>query len=260
MILNLPLFSLIFFAGGVITLALAVVIWKRRPAPGTVPLSILLLSAAIWCLSSAFEVGSTELTSRLIFGKISYLGVVSNGVFWLIFTLDYSGSKVWRRPRNLIWLCAIPVITLVLAWTNELHGWVWSDVYPTLGPLGVTWVWEHGPWFLVNPLYQYLLYFSGIFVLIRFGLQRRKIYRKQVIILILGTLIPVIGSILYVLRIDPAGGYDLTPLYMCVASIIYSITIIQFHFMNILPVAYQELVKINPDGILVLDRRAISWK
>jgi hypothetical protein len=40
---------------------------------------------------------------------------------------------------------------------------------------------------------------------------------------ILADLIPIIGSILYVLRIDPLG-FDLTPLYISIAAVIYTVT------------------------------------
>ena len=214
---------------------------------------MLLLAAAVWNILAFFEAGAVELSTRIICSKIIYLGAVSTGVFWLAFTLDYSGSAWWKRPGNIILLSIIPLVTLAIAWTNELHGWLWSRIYITNGPLGITSVWEHGPWFMVNPVYQYLLYILGMVILFRYGFRQPRIHFKPVIICLAGTALPIIGSILYVAGINPAGGFDITPFYISVASTIYCLTIFRYRFIDIVPEAYQLMGKNIPDGVLILD-------
>ncbi len=145
-------FSVIIFAGFVIALALAAIIWTRRPSPGTTPLALLLVAASIWIIGNALESSANELAARVLFNKISYIGVTSSGVFWLIFTLDYTGSAWWKNPRNLVLVCIIPFLTLVMAWTNELHGLQWSNVYLTEGPTGTISTWEIGLLYIVSPI------------------------------------------------------------------------------------------------------------
>jgi PAS domain S-box-containing protein len=256
MIFEFSVFSLIYFAGGVICLAGVALVRNRRPAPGVVPLMLFLFSGAIWTLLGAFEAGAIELSVKIICTKIMYTGVVSTGIFWLAFTLDYTGSTWWKQPRNLMLLSIIPLITLILAWTNEYHGWQWSRIFLVSTPLGVNSVWEHGPWYLVNPIYQYSLYALGIFVFCRFGLRHTQIFRKQVIVMLLATLLPVIGSILYVAGLKMAGGYDLTPLFISAAAFIYSFTVFRTQFFQMLPIAYKALVNSIPDGVLILDPRS----
>jgi signal transduction histidine kinase len=106
---------------------------------------------------------------------------------------------------------------------------------------------------MVNPVYQYILYGWGIFVLCRYGWRKSRMHRMQIVLLLAGTAFPVFGNILYVLGINPASGFDLTPFYISSATIIYGVTIICFRLMDVLPVAYKALVKNIPDGILVLD-------
>jgi PAS domain S-box-containing protein len=256
MTFDFPLFSFIFLLGGLVCLFLAAAVWARRPAPGIVPLTMLLLAAAVWTIPCAFEAGATQLSTRIICSQIAYIGVVSTGVFWLAFVLDYSGANWWKQPRNFILLSIIPVITLAIAWTNGLHGWLWSSVYLTEGPLGITSIWEHGPWFLVNPVYQYGLYLCGMVILLRFGVQRPRIYWKPVLICLIGTVIPMVGSMLYVFRVDLAGGFDITPFYISAAAILYSVAICCYRFVDVLPVAYPVILRDIPDGVLVLDAQA----
>ncbi len=245
--------SIIFFFGGIASLLIGAVLWNRRPAPGVIPLFCMMIASAILIMSSAFEAGAAELSVRIICIKISYLGIVSLGVFWLAFAQDYSGSKWWKRPRNLALICILPVITILLAWTNELHHWQWSNIYLIEGPLGLTSVWEHGPWYMVNPFYQYFLNLIGIIILLRYGLGRNRANLKPVLIILGGALIPIIGSLCYIMRFDPAEGFDLTPLYMTVGTIVFSIAVFRYRFLDILPVAHKALITSIPDGILVLN-------
>jgi PAS domain S-box-containing protein len=257
MIFNFPVFTLIFFAGGAICLLLAAALWPRRPAQGVAPLIYLLIAGAVWTLMGMAEAGAIDLPAKILCTRLMYFGVVSTGVFWLSFALDYSGSTWWKRPRNFLLLSIIPLVTLVLAWTNDYHGLLWSEIYLTSGPLGPTSVWKHGALYMLNPIYQYFLYAWGIFIICRYGLRRQRIFQKQVILILIATAIPVVSSILYVLGINPVEGYDFTPFFISLAAAIYAITIFRFQFMSVLPVAYQALVNGIPDGVLVLDPRGL---
>jgi hypothetical protein len=165
--------SMILFTGGLVCLGLAVVILHRRTAPGALPLMLVLISAAFYTIPSAFDAAVTELTTRILCIKISYIGTVTTGVLWLIFTLDYTGSNWWKRPRNLILISILPVITLLIAWTNELHHLLWANVYLVNGPLGLT---SLGSWAVVysKSIYQYSLMACGIVILCRFGFRKPR--------------------------------------------------------------------------------------
>lgn len=247
-------FSLALFAGFVIALTLAAVILTRRPAPGIVPLTCLMVAASIWILASAFEVAATDIPVKVIWNQVSYIGITSSGIFWLIFALDYSGSSWWKKPRNILLISVVPILTLAMVWTNDLHHLEWSSVHIVDGPMGLTSVWGKGTLYYVNPVTQYLLYLAGIVVLYRLA-TKRTIYRKQVALIITGNIVPIVGNILYALRINIAGGADLTPFYLIVSLIIYSFAILYFRFPDILPIAYKAIVKNIPDGLLILDNQ-----
>src|SRR5262245_8875400 len=96
--------------------------WRRRPAPGPTVLTIMMLAVTVWALGYAFELGSTDLSTALFWAKIEYLGIVAGPVAALLLALEYTGRERWLARRNLALLAVIPLITLLLVWTNELHG------------------------------------------------------------------------------------------------------------------------------------------
>jgi PAS domain S-box-containing protein len=249
---NFPWYSLIYLAGAVLTLALAIIVRGRQFAPGVTPFSYLLFSLTVWTLAIALEIGAVEIPAKILFAKIEYFALVNTGALSLLFILEYTHSRV-LRGRKIILLWIVPVLSLAMAWTNELHGLVWSNIYLNADMNGTISVWEHGPLYLVTPLYQYLLLFAGIIILFRNGLHRPRVYRRQVYWLLAGSLVPVAGSIVYVAGGNIIKGFDITPVTICIMGVVFAITILRFKFLDILPTATAAFVKNLPDGFLLLD-------
>jgi len=247
------LFSLIFFAGGLITGVLAAIIWQRRPAPGIIPITLYLLAISLWLLSTAFESGGTELGSKFLWTRIQYLAVCSCGVLWLFFAYEFSGNNLLRRFPVYILVCLVPAISVALVWTNPSHGLIWTHIHMTLGTLGYTSIMELGPLYLIIPLHQYVLVIWGIVILARYILYKPRLFRIQLILFITGTSVPILGSILYLFDITFIQYFDITAFCAFLSSIFFAIAILLFHFLEVIPVAYRALVNSIPEGIIILD-------
>ena len=96
--------------------------WKHRRAPGAMPFAVLMLFVAQWTLAYAFELGSTSLQGKILWANIKYFGVVIAPVAWLFFVLQYTRREHWLKARNIALFSVEPFITLLLVWTNDLHG------------------------------------------------------------------------------------------------------------------------------------------
>ncbi|HXV42896.1 MAG TPA: histidine kinase N-terminal 7TM domain-containing protein, partial [Anaerolineae bacterium] len=108
-----------------VSIILALSAWQRRTTPGSKAFALLTLLLAEWLLGYALELGGVDLTTKIFWAKIQYLGIVSVPLLWLAFALQFTQQEKWLTPRN--WLLAgiIPLSTLLLTWTNELHGLIW---------------------------------------------------------------------------------------------------------------------------------------
>ncbi|MBN1188866.1 MAG: PAS domain S-box protein [Dehalococcoidales bacterium] len=254
---DFPWYSSVYLIGSALTLVLAVVIRTRQFAPGVIPFTLLLFSMTIWTLTSALEAGAVDISAKIIFSKAEYVALVSSGVLSLTFILEFTRSTWSKRRRNLILLWIVPVLSLAVVWTNELHGQVWPSIYLVRDITGVISVWEHGPAFWPILIYQYILYAIGIFILVRFLMQSRGMYRRHIIWLLAGSMIPIIGSIVYVSGGSPVKGFDLTPVSICLMGVIYAVTILRFKFMDILPTATESFLEKLPDGFLLLDAEGL---
>ncbi|HEX2171053.1 MAG TPA: histidine kinase N-terminal 7TM domain-containing protein, partial [Dehalococcoidia bacterium] len=229
--------------------------WQRRPSPGAVPFAVLMIAVTIWATAYAFELAGPDLAGKVLAAKVVYLGVVTVPVAWLAFSLEYTGREYWLTSRRLMILAAIPIVTLVLVWTNEFHGLIWSAVrLDTTRPFALLSV-ERGWWFWIFAIYTYLLLsFSTILIvadLIRFGF----IYRGQALALLVGTFAPWISNALYLARLTPVPNLDLTPFAFTVSGLAIVWGLYRYKLLDIVPIANDLVVRDLPEGVVVLNAR-----
>lgn len=247
--------SLFLFATALVALILAAFVWQRRSASGAIPFSMLMLSASWWAVCNAIEYLVTDLDSKIFWAKMAYLGTASVPVFWFIFAFHYSSEKLQiKRSIYYILLWVIPVVTLLTVWSNEWHHLFWNEFTPI--PDSNRLIFGHGPWFWVFVLYSYLLMAIGALVLLYTTLFRNPFpYRHQGAALVIGTLMPWLGNLIYLLPENPVPGIDLTPFGFSLAGIFYAWALFRYKLLDILPLAHDSLVMSMNDGFLVLGRR-----
>jgi len=102
----------------ILLVPLALLVWRRRGAPGVVPLAALMLGVALWSLAYAFSLVQVALSAQLFWINISYLGIGLVPASWLAFALEYVGLGAWLTRRRLALLAIEPLLTLALAVTN----------------------------------------------------------------------------------------------------------------------------------------------
>lgn len=237
--------------------ALMFLIWQQRNKPGAKPFAWMLMAAAIWSASSAFEYLSPEVAGKILFSKIEYLGIATLPVFWLLFAIKYSRQSKWTEERShrpiLILLWIIPAITILLVFSNEWHGLIWRHVTPVSSKQYAYAIFEHGAWFTIQAVYSYLLLLAGTILLLQAVARFPRAYRRQAVAIVAGLAIPWIANGLYLTNLLPIPGLDPTPVTFIITGVIYTWGVFRARWFNILPVALDTLVASLPDGVVVLD-------
>ena len=240
-------------AATVLLFVLAVFGWRHRSAPGRTPGIFLLLAVAEWSLAYAFELGSATLEAKTIWSQIKYLGVVTVPVSWMAFALQYTGRVKQLKLRHVALLLILPVVTLLLVWTNHLHGLIWSDIrMDTTGSLPMR-IAVHAKWFWIHTTYSYLLLFLGAAVLVRALLRSPHLYRGKADAVLLAVLAPWIGNILHIYRLGPFPHLDLTPFAFTLTGAAIAWSLFRFHLLDILPSARDAVIESMKDIVIVMD-------
>ncbi len=246
-------YSLLFLITSLVSGVGAMLAFGRSTSKGAKELGLLLISATVWSFVVFLEAAATTLEDKLILTKISYVAVVTTPVLYLIFVYRFIGSKRFASFRKIVQLLIVPIIVLILAWTNEYHHLIWTSLSPINVETNLT-TYHHGIGFFIGYLsYNYLLMLWSTILLARFIIDHQKTFRSQGWIVLLASLCPWVASVFYMLDVNIAKGFDLTPGSISLSGLLFIFAILEVRLLDLLPIAREALVENLLEGILVLD-------
>jgi PAS domain S-box-containing protein len=238
----------------VIASSVAIYVWQRRAtASGAMALALLAFACAEWSLGYALEIAGADLPTKIFWGKSQYIGIVTVPFSWVIFAYSHSSQGARMTRRMVILLSIVPLVTLILAFTNEYHGLIWQAVRiltaGTFSALDIT----HGSWFWIYWGYSNILLLVGTIFILRSFNRTKGVFRRQNVILLIAVLTPWFGNVLYVSGLSPISNLDITPFAFTISVVVFAWGIFSFKLVNLAPVARELVVEEMPDGMIVLD-------
>lgn len=247
-------YSIFLFAAAIVTALLAIYTgWDRRRAISSATGIILLLIAITVYISGAgMELASSDLARILFWVKIEYLGIASIPSLLLIVVLGYTDRTRHLSPGLLALLSIIPLITIALVLTgNPLHyqtvGVDTSAPFPRL-------VFTPGLGYYLNACYQYIAMFMATGLLMRaYHRSTRPLYTRQILIMEIGLIAPLIASILYLAGLSPIPHLDLAPYALIITALASTVGIFSFRLFDLSPIAHSVILRQIPVGVMVVD-------
>jgi PAS domain-containing protein len=245
--------SILMLCSAMGSLFLALYTFQSRKNPAMLNLSMLLLAVTAWALGYSLELASSSLPLMRFFATLSYLGIATIPVFWLIFVARYSGNDGWLTPLNQALLFVIPFVSIVLVATNDLHHlfYVMSEegVFGDFSFLNT----EPALFWWVHVTYSYLTILAGLWLLISLYFRVPRTNRFSVGLFIAGLLLPYAANFAYVSGFKPYGFLDITPIAFIVMGVLLFFGAFTKRAMDVTPLAFDLLFKNIPDAIFVID-------
>jgi len=231
-----------------ISAIVAVVIYYRRTAPGASGLMFYMIACIIWAGTYAIRWTTSEAASQLFWLDATYFGVAPLTTTFLIFTLQFTDRPHLVTRRNLALLSIVPILTLVMLWTDRWHGLFFGGIPRTTGS-----IFDGGPAFWLFVVYAYGLMFIAIGMLVQALWRTTDLYRSQTGAVLAAACLPVAGNIYSLAGFSPFPNLDLTPFIFTGSGLIYAYALLGFQMLDVVPVARHKLVDEMTDGIIVLD-------
>ncbi len=228
--------------------------WKRRNTLGASTLSWLMLAIAFWSAMNALEYAFVDQATKLIFAKFSYIGIHSTTPLFLILSLTYSQRTKWLTRRNLLLIWFVPVMMMLLAATNDLHHLIWTH-FSRVPEDPFIMVYHYGPGFILGTGLAYSIFLLAIINLAWAARILQSIYRRQVITILLASLIPWGVNLAYVFKIDPFPGKDLTPIGFMLTGVLITWSIFRQQLLILAPIARSKIVDTISDIVIVIDHQ-----
>lgn len=246
-------FSAVYAGAAAIALVAADVLWRRRDAPGARPLALMMLAAAWWAIADAVELHVESIEGKRLVSQMQHVGVVAAAPFFFHAAMALAGraGDVTRGVCVAVW--TIPIVSLLMGWTNLWHGWLWTNIRPPAGGSPFA-SYEYGWWFAVLTVHHYLLMVAATIVLLRAIGRVGRGFRTAMLLVLLAVLLPWIGNAAYNLKLGPWPGLNWLTLSLGVSGWLLVWVVRREGLLDLLPQARGVLVDMMSDGVLVLDR------
>ncbi|MBN2324127.1 MAG: PAS domain S-box protein [Spirochaetes bacterium] len=243
-------YTWVHVAAAIAGIAVVAILRRRRFLPSARLLSFMQILVVEWTVASVFEVAATTVPLKLFWSQAAYIGTVGTPLFYFLFSMVYAQHAEVKKLRWIAGLAVIPVLTFIFAATNGLHHWVWTDI--AINPENNIAVYRHGFWFWINIGYAYVIVLAGSISLIVAIFRFPAYYKSQIVLLLLGTVAPVVANVLYVFRLFPTPGFELTPVSFMFSGVFITVALCRFKMFDLVPFARKKLVDIMGDGVLLV--------
>jgi len=247
-------YSFLYAAAAALSLMVSVAAWQRRRARGAIWLGVLMLGVAVWAGTSAAMWQATSETSQVIWFRANALGVWVVPVAVLMIAFDVAGMQRWLTPARILPIAAISFVLDNVEWLNPARLYDANFVPETIG--GFTYYTEvPGPLYWTFSVFAFGAMGVGLVILFRHYLRSSGIERTQSALLVSGGLLPFVSGLVSEADVVPYPfhGLELAPLAFLVTGSVWLSAIARGVLLDVLPVARETVIKLMPDGVIVLD-------
>ncbi|MCA9896651.1 MAG: PAS domain S-box protein [Ardenticatenaceae bacterium] len=249
---NIHPFVLSLFLSAMVVGSLALFTY-RQSSPGSSLFALMSLFVALYAITYSFELLSSTLDWIWFWVKLEYVGIVSIPVTLLLFTLVYTEQNQWVSRRSVALLFVVPLIVLLLVWTNLWHGLFYTSATVEEINGHSQFISTPGIGYWLNIVYGYMLIAATFVLLIRTYITTTTFYRRQIGYFLVGILIPWLGDIVYVLFLRRVGSIDIAPVTFTLSGMVIAVGLYRYRLLDLMPVARSKLVEMTEDAWIVLD-------
>src|SRR5512135_1803146 len=105
----------------VLLIVLAVYAWHRRNLPGALWFVIYCLLAVVFLAAKVLEFLAVDLETKVLWFNVEYVLWMPGTTALTCFVLEYSWPGRWVTRRTVALLSIVPLLGLVLLFTNHFH-------------------------------------------------------------------------------------------------------------------------------------------
>ena len=225
----------------VLSLGVLFISWRNRRVRGAYLFFYYMLAQSIALLGFLVEMVTPSLTGKIFWDSIQWIAIMGALLSIPPFALAYAQYTL-KKP-GLVWFFSsiLPVLFIIVLLTDRANHLIYSNPHLI----------SHFPYYELNYTLTWAVYVIGIYgslvSLFCIGLLVWRIFkphntfRYQIIIIVIGISIPLIGTILNLAGIEFTPQRDSSPLTFALGNLIIAIGLFRFKLFDYMPVA-REIV------------------
>lgn len=247
-------FIVIMSVSGILSVILSIIAHANRHRYIGCQLFMYMSAAtAIYIFGHTFELLARTPQEIMFWVSFQYIGLPFIAPFSLMIVLQFTGFYQYITKRRVLFILLIPILTTFMVFTNSFHSLFYRSI--TLHSLDGFLLADFriGYWYIIHGVYTFGCSMLAVFMLLWFLRVTKKEYLKQILILLVGMLLPITTSFIYLLGLTPFH-IDPVPVVMFLTNALYLWAIMSFHLFKLSPIAMERVFEHMSEGVLILDR------
>jgi PAS domain S-box-containing protein len=241
-----------YFISTLLSLILAAFAIRRRATPGSLAFATFMLFEASYTLGYVFELEARSLAAKIAWDSFQYVGAFGAALSMVAIAKRYVG-----RPRTgaLRWAPAfvVPLVVTAVSLTDGWHHLMRKSAHivpdPPFGALWYDFVWLD----YLAIAYFYACFVVSVAILAKHWRHGNRLARLQTTALILGTLMPVLLSSLFVFVVNPFKQRDPAPFSFLLGGLILGWGLFRARLFRLVPIAREAVIEHMADGVVAVD-------
>lgn len=217
-------------------------------------LVLLCFAICFYIFGYTMELNATNLFQLLFWNRFEYIGIPFVSALWLLSGLMYTNHFSRWRKILLAAIFLIPLISLVLRFTNDFHHLYFSSVTFLTESGTLRLVKNPGPWMYVQSAHSMLMIFITLGLFIQDSVKAGDTNRGKIGLLTAASLIAVAGLILSLVK--PFGVHiDYMALCLPATCELMVLAISQYEFLETKFIARSKVFEVSKDAIFLVNRQ-----
>lgn len=249
---NFP-YLLPYFVSLIITCTVGLTAYFRRSTRGAFPFALIAFSQASWTFGYIFELNSVSLSGKIFWDDFQIIGAVGWPLALMSFVLQYTGRTLAYPRLFWGWMTGILIGYFLLALTDASHRLIRPDATLVDGEIfsALEYSFTTATW--IAYLHLVFLFMGAYYFLIDNFFHSQHAFRKQIIVVLIGSLIPFIGANLTIFGVQLTFQRDTSPITFAVGNMIVAWGLFRLRLFDIIPIARDLVIERIQDAIIVLD-------
>jgi len=246
-------YLLVYVAALILTVVVFYYAWKNRSDAGIKLFAYSILLEITWLIGYFMEVSSSSLGAKIFWDNFQYIGSLLAPVMLVGFALEFTEIRVNAR-RVPLFASILPLLLIIAIFSYQVPDLIRVDPQIQSGTPFNELTYGFGTLSSLGNNYLSIIAFAYLAILVVGLFRDISVTRTQLTIVFVGTLIPIVGSILgLTFGWKFANQRDISPLTFAVSNAVIALGIFQFRLFNVIPIARQALFETIDDGLIVLD-------
>ena len=214
----------------------------------------LCIAVCFYILGYTMELNASSPSRIAFWNLIEYIGIPFVSALWLTTSLMYTGHFTRHKKMLCAAIFVIPVITMILRFSNEYHHLYFSSVSFEEKYGGLIFIKTPGPWMYVQLVHSMLMIFVSMGLFIHDSVKSEEKQAGKILFTTAASIFAVIGLIF-----SMAKPFDLSIDYMAcclpVTCIMVILAIARYDLLETKSIARARVFEASSDAILLVNRQ-----